>query len=201
MPGSMSVLCPYLTRVSNNSALIFPGQALKIPDSSMWNDSMPCKIEVISWVNVAVRGDYLQENKQDFEKLVRNTLRRNSPWLSHQAQDYGSFWADVTYDDDAEEFLEIDVGQDERFMRRGEVDCQVLSSAADSLIPIYAACEVFGWGDYSPSTYSEFNLELLSTAPISDLLDGVERMLDQLLLGISERLMSYRREECPSIIK
>ncbi|MBO67507.1 MAG: hypothetical protein CL398_04275 [Acidiferrobacteraceae bacterium] len=184
-----------------DNALIFPGQVLKIPDSSMWNDSMPCKIEVISWVNVTVVGDYLKENKQEFEKFVRNKLRLNSPWLSHEARDYGSFWADIAYDDSAETFIDVNAGEDERFMRRAEVDCKVLSSGTDSVVPIYTACEVFGWGDYSPSTYSEFRLESLSTATVSNLPAGAETMLGQLLSEISGRLMDYRQKECPGIVK
>ena len=71
-----SIPCSRLIKKNNlgSDAIIFPGQVLRLPDSALWNDSMPCQIRVVSWVDVIVQGNHLTDKKADFEKLVRLSL-------------------------------------------------------------------------------------------------------------------------------
>ena len=198
-----SIPCSRLIKKNNlgSNAVIFPGQVLRLPDSALWNDSMPCQIRVVSWVDVIVQGNHLADKKADFEKLVRNVLRRDVPSLSHEAKEYGSLWSEVSYDEANEKFLDIDVGQDERFVRRAEVNCRVWSSGPEDLVAVYMSCELSGWGNYDPPTYDEFKLEALSTAAALTLPSEAETMLSSLLSSVGERLLQYRKKDCPATLE
>jgi len=194
--------CSNLLEKNNldSSGLIYPGQLLYLPDSSVWNGSMPCKIHMISWVNVNIRGSHLLNKKTEFEKNIRDGLRKQIPFLSHELQEYGALWSEVAYDKSNDKFLDIDVGQDKRFIERGEVNCSVWSSESENPAAIYLNCELSGWGDYIPTIYEEFKVEALSTAPLSNLARKSEAMLRHLISDISERLISYREKDCPGTI-
>ena len=198
-----SIPCSRLIKKNNlgSDATIFPGQVLRLPDSALWNDSMPCQIRVVSWVDVIVQGNRLTDKKADFEKLVRDVLRRDVPSLSHEVKEYGTLWSEVSYDEANEKFLDIDVGQDERFIRRAEVNCRVWASGSDDPVAVYMSCELSGWGNYDPPTYNEFKLEVLSTAATSTLPSEVETMLSGLLSSVSGRLLKYRKKDCPATLE
>ena len=110
-------------------------------------------------------------------------------------------WSEVSYDEANEKFLNIDVGQDERFIRRAEVDCRVWSSGSKDLVAVYMSCELSGWGNYDPPTYDEFKLEVLSTAAASTLPSEAETMLSGLLSSVGERLLKYREKDCPATLE
>jgi LysM repeat protein len=198
-----SIPCSRLIKKNDlgSDAVIFPGQVLRLPDSALWNDSMPCQIRVVSWVDVIVQGDHLIDKKTDFEKLVRSVLRRDAPSLSHEVKEYGALWSEVSYDEANEKFLDIDVGQDERFVRRAEVNCRVWSSGSENSVAVYMSCELSGWGNYDPPTYDEFKQEALTAAAIATLPADAEMMLSGLLSSVSERLIEYRKNDCPATLE
>ena len=198
-----SIPCARLIKKNNlgSDAVIFPGQVLRLPDSALWNDSMPCQIRVVSWVDVIVQGNHLTDKKADFEKRVRHVLRRDVPSLSHEVKEYGALWSEVSYDEANEKFLNIDVGQDERFIRRAEVNCRVWSSESGGPVAVYMSCELSGWGNYDPPTYDEFKLEGLSTSAISALPSDAETMLSGLLSSVGKRLIQYRKKDCPATLE
>jgi LysM repeat protein len=198
-----SIPCSRLVKKNNlgGDALIYPGQVLRLPDSGQWNDSMPCQIRVISWVDVIVQGKHLINKESDFEKFVRQILRKDVPSLSHEVKEYGALWSEISYDEMNEKFLDIDVGKDERFVRRAEVNCRIWTSGSEGSVAMYMSCELSGWGDYDPPTHSEFKLEALNTVPTSALLGEAETMLSGLLSSIGQRLLQYRKKDCPATLK
>jgi LysM repeat protein len=198
-----NIPCSQLIKKNNlgSGAVIFPGQVLRLPDSALWNDSMPCQIRVISWVDVIVEGSHLGDKKADFEKLVRRVLRRDIPSLTHEAKEYGALWSEVSYDEANDKFLNIDVGEDERFIRRAEVNCRVWSSGSEDPIAVYMSCELSGWGNYDPPTYDEFTLEALSTVANSTLQSEAETILSGLISSVGERLLQYRKKDCPATLE
>jgi LysM repeat protein len=198
-----NIPCSRLIKKNNlgSNAAIFPGQILYLPDSALWNDSMPCQIRVISWVDVIVQGNRLTDKKADFEKLIRRVLKRDVPSLSHEVTEYGALWSQVSYDEVNEKFLDIDVGKDERFIRRAEVNCRIWTSGSEDPIAVYMICELSGWGNYNPQTYNEFKLEALSTAAASTLPGKAEAMLSGLLSSVGERLLKYRKKDCPATLE
>ena len=121
--------------------------------------------------------------------------------MSHEVKEYGALWSEVSYDEANEKFLNIDVGQDERFVRRAEVNCRVWSSESGDSAAVYMSCELSGWGNYDPPTYDEFKLEVLSTSAISTLPSDAETMLSGLLSSVGERLLQYRKKDCPATLE
>ena len=97
--------------------------------------------------------------------------------------------------------MNIEVGQDERFSRRAEVNCQVWSTGSEDPVAVYMSCELSGWGSYDPPTYDEFKLEALSTAATSTLPSEAETMLSGLLSSVGERLLQYRKKDCPATLE
>ena len=127
-------------------------------------------------------------------------LRKKVPSLAHEVQEYGALWSEISYDEPNETFLDIDVGNDERFIERSEMNCEVWSSMGEDPAALYLVCELSGWGDYEPTIYDEFKLEALRTASISALSATSESMVRDLVSTISDRLISHREKECPSTL-
>ncbi|HIC26044.1 MAG TPA: PLP-dependent aminotransferase family protein, partial [Gammaproteobacteria bacterium] len=50
-------------------------------------------------------------------------------------------------------------------------------------------------------TYDEFKLEVLSTSAISTLPSDAETMLSGLLSSVGERLLQYRKKDCPATLE
>lgn len=195
------VPCSQLLKRNNlgSNALIYPGQILQLPDASAWNYSMPCQIRTISWVNVDIRGTHLIDEKTEFEKIIRNVLRKEVPSLLHEVREYGALWSEVSYDESNEKFLDIDVGNDKRFIERSELICGIWSSMNEDPAALHLLCELSGWGDYEPTIYDQFRVEALGTAIISRISDQAETMLQDLVSTIAGRLISHREKECPLI--
>ena len=195
--------CSRLIKKNNlgDSALIYPGQVLRLPDSALWNDSMPCQLKAISWVSVTIEGQHLADHKTEFEKLVRQRLRNEVPSLSHEVKEYGSLWSEVSYDESTGEFRNVDVAQDERFIRRGEVNCRVWTAGTDDPIAMYVSCELAGWGNYDPATFDEFKLEALGSAAVENIKSEADKALNGVLMAISTRLLEHREKDCPATLQ
>ena len=184
----------------SNDAMIYPGQVLRLPDSALWNDSMPCQLKLISWVSVAIKGKHLAGRETEFEQLARQKLREKIPSLSHEVKEYGSLWSEVSYDESTGEFQDIDVSRDERFIRRGEMNCRVWTAGNNDPIAIYASCELVGWGNYDPPTFDIFKLETLDNAPLGSIETEVDDALNEILTTISTRLIEHRKRDCPTTL-
>ncbi|MBL11114.1 MAG: hypothetical protein CL402_11470 [Acidiferrobacteraceae bacterium] len=197
------VPCAQLMKRNNlaGDGLIYPGQILHLPDSAEWNYSLPCQIRIISWVNVDVKGSYTAASKASFEKNIRRLLRSQIPSLSHEAQEYGALWSKVTYDESNEAFLDIDVGNDKRFIKRGEVNCRIWSSVDEDPVAIHLQCTLSGWGNYKPTIYDDYEVEALKTASLDKLVIESESLLQGLISQMSKQLTDDRKKECPSTLK
>ena len=198
----LKVPCSELLKRNNlgSRGLIYPGQILRLPDASDWNYSMPCQIRIISWVSMNIRGIHLSDKRVYFEKIIRDVLRKKVPSLAHEVQEYGALWSEISYDESNETFLDIDVGNDERFIERSEMNCEVWSSTDEDTGALHLVCELSGWGDYEPTIYDEFKLDDLRTASFSAISGTSESMVRDLVSTISDRLISHREKECPSTL-
>ena len=184
-----------------DDGLIYPGQILYLPDAAKWNYSLPCQMRIISWVNVDVEGPYTAVSKANFEKKIRKLLRSQIPSFSHEAQEYGALWSEVTYDESNDNFLDIDVGNDKRFIKRGEINCRIWSSVGEDPVALHLQCRLSGWGNYKPAIYDDYEVEALKTASLDKIVIESESLLEGVISKISHRLTEDREQECPSTLK
>lgn len=103
-----------------------------------YKHSLPCQMEIISWVEIKIQGKLLEARKSDYEKLVRLRLRNDLSMIKHETQKY----FDLFNKYDAEIISS-------KLRERGELFCFVWTVGDDFPVASYVECTLRGYGQYA----------------------------------------------------
>lgn len=144
-------------------------------------DSMACKVEIISWVEVRFIGSMdLSKYKREFEELVRLRLRNDLSILNHEVKEFLDAYNEYGSFDSPE------------MKKRGSVECAVGTSDNGNMAAIYTECKLSGYGDYSNSLFDVISSQVLILENAADVKDRVETMIRQSIKNISIKFFNAR---------
>ena len=100
--------------------------------------TLECNLETISWVEVSIQGELLQDYKAKYERLVRLRLRNDLSMIKHETLGYLDALKKYEWDTESPEMK-----------KRGHVTCLVWTVGDDFPVAQFVECELLGYGDYS----------------------------------------------------
>lgn len=149
-------------------------------------DTLPLKLEIISWVEASFRGGLLKRYKRDFERLIRLRLRKDLPMLSHEVKPINELRKELI-----EKGLIPDPSHEE-FKKRGCVDCFVWTTGDNDLVVFLIECKLAGYGNYENPIHKEFESRILGYGSTLSARQQVEDSIRKIIARISAKFLGAR---------
>ena len=149
-------------------------------------DTLPLKLEIISWVEASFRGGLLKKYKRHFERLIRLRLRNDLPMLTHEVKPINEL---------RKEFIEKGFDPDPssaEFKKRGCVDCLLWTTGDDDLAVFLIECKLAGYGNYENPVHKEFESRILGYGSTLSARQQVEDSIRKIIARISAKFLGAR---------
>ncbi len=122
-----------------------------------FSDSLPCHLEIISWVSVTHEGDhgeFFEPRLAEYERFIRMRLKNDLSMLSHESKRIG-LWDKLIPSAAAK-------SDENYFKKRGSFVCRIWTVGKKEYpIAKYIYCSLTGYGRYQSVIYDSFGMEIL----------------------------------------
>lgn len=160
--------------------------------SKLYNESFPCRLEIIGFVDVTVPDDQPQLARRvpELKTVIRESLKTDMPFLRHEER---------TPEAAKQKFKSID-----EMRRRGGLDCSVLVFEEDkgTFASFVVDCVLWSYADYqlTKDVINHFHARRIGHAPKDQLVGDIEAAIRRNVLKISDtfkitRMIYSKRED------
>lgn len=145
--------------------LFSPVHAQPICENPTLRDSVPCNVEIISWVDVFLTGtaEEIDISGENLERLIRLRLRNDLSMIPHEVIKMTDAWEEADYDLESQ-FLK----------EKGYVNCRIWTVGDQYPIAYNIECNLGSYG-ITENDYISIETEYLGYAG----LDGIKNVMDE----------------------
>lgn len=142
-------------------------------------DTLECKMEKISWVEVTFDGKLLEGQKAEYESLVRLRLRNDLSMIKHETVRFGDAVKRVKFNYHSSELK-----------KKGAISCLVWTVGDDYPVAQFVECELWGYGKYS--FRSKFSHRTLGYSNSNKTNEQVRSSIRGIIANISAKFLEAR---------
>ena len=160
------------------------------------NDDLACHLEIISRVDIQIRGDLLKKYKNDFLNLTKKSFKNKLSMLSFEKR--------------APEFLDYTSCDHVEMKKRGSLYCSIITTGRHATA-FHVTIELYGFGhfeqeldnicitpptphsqNYYPFNKNFFKGEILGVTKYNEAREKVENSIKKIIKQISVQLLEAR---------